>query len=247
MDNNIVNDIDFFMEYMKAVKNASENTLQSYRRDLMAMAKYFCEQDVENIERINGTNINSYIFYMEKQGKSAATISRSISSIKTFFRCMINNGRIRREPTENLHIPQNESKKTDAISKDDLVKIICQIGEEDSKALRDNAMLRLMLDTGIKVSEIIDIKLIDVNLEYTFVTCRGRKKDKTIRFGNDTLYILEKYITNGRKEFIKNNDMDQLFLNCFGRKMSRQGFWKIFKEHAFKAGVEGISTRALHK
>lgn len=247
MDNNLISNIEFFMDYMKNTKNASDNTLQSYKRDLTAMARYFDEQGIGEVAKINGTNINSYIHYMERQGKSAATISRNVSSIKTFFRCMINNGAVKREPTENLHTPQNDRKKTEAISDEDMLKIINQIGENDSKALRDSVMCKLMMDTGIRVSEIIEIKLADVNLQYAYVTCHGRKKDKTIRFGSNTLAALEKYITEARAGFIKTEDSGELFLNCFGRKMSRQGFWKMFKEYAALAGVAGVTTRALHK
>lgn len=244
---NIANNIDFFINYMKTIKNASDNTLQSYRRDLNNMARYFIEQGIEDVAKINSTNINSYVLYLERQGKSSATIARTASSIKTFFRCMINNGVVKREPTENLQMPQNESKKTEAISDEDMTKIIAQIGEDDSKALRDCAMCTLMLDTGIKVSELIDIKKEDVNLQYAYITCHGRKKDKTIRFDNHTLSVLKRYIDNARMSFIKGEDTGELFLNCFGMKMSRQGFWKMFKEYATLAGVENITTRALHR
>ncbi len=246
-NNNILCDIDFFMEYLKNVKNASENTLQSYKRDLTTMAKYFQGQGIESVGRINSTNINSYILYMERQGKSASTISRNMSAIKTFFRCMINNGKVMREPTENIHTPELESKRTEAISSEDMMKILAKIGESDSKAIRDRAMYCLMLDTGIKVSEVIGIKLNDVNLKYSYVTCHGSKKDKTIRFEKNTLLVLERYIKTARDSFVKSQASEELFLNCFGKKMSRQGFWKNFKEYANLAGLKNISARALHK
>lgn len=247
MDNNIVVNIDFFMEYMKKVKNASDNTLQSYKRDLNAMAKYFMEQGIEDVSKINGTNINSYILYMERLGKSAATIARNASAIKTFFRCMINNGAVKREPTENLQIPQNDRKKTEAISDENMNKILNQISGDGNKELRDRAMLKLMMDTGIKVSEIIELKTEDVNLQYAYVTCHGRKKDKTIRFSKDTLCALDKYIGRARGSYIKGEDTGELFLNRFGRKMSRQGFWKIFKDYANMATVDGVTTYAIHR
>lgn len=247
MENNIEKNVEFFMSYLKNVKNSSENTLQSYRRDLLAMAKYFKEQGIEDVGRVNSTNINSYILYMERIGKSSATISRNVSSIKTFFRCMINNGKVMREPTENLHAPEIDRKKTEAISAEDLCKIVNQIGGDDSKALRDKAMFYLMLDTGIKVSELIDIKIKDVNLQYSYVTCHGRKKDKTIRFGNETQIILDKYIKCARASFVKDESSQELFLNCFGKKMSRQGYWKIFKKYSDLAGIEGITVRAIHR
>ena len=253
INNGINNDIEFFIAYMKDVKNASENTLQSYKRDLKAMAMYFSEQDIEDVGRINGTSINSYILYMERIGKSAATISRNISSIKTFFRCMINNGRINREPTENLRTPQNEKKPTKTITSDEIEKIKSKIQGNNSKELRDRAMIGLMLDTGLKVSEITELKIADINMQYAYVTCHGRKKDKTVRFSDETLNVIKEYINYGRNEFLKcckNEDDDingTLFLNCFGRKMSRQGFWKMFKEYATLAEVENITTHAIHK
>ncbi len=246
---NIVSNIDFFLGYMKSNKNASDNTLQSYKRDLNAMAKYFMEQGLDDVSRINGTNINSYILYLERLGKSSATIARNVSSIKTFFRCMINYGQVKREPTENLQAPQNEGKKTEAISTDDMEKILLQIQGDGHKELRDRAMLKLLMDAGLKVSEVIDINVDDINIKYGFVTCHGRKKDKTIKFGADTGRALEAYMEAGRPRFVKPKRADEaaLFLNCFGGKMTRQGFWKTYKEYVALSGVEGATTHAMHK
>lgn len=239
--------IDFYMDYLKKVKNVSDNTLQSYKRDLMAMAKYFQEQGIDDVERISETKINSYILHMENMGKSAATISRSMSAIKTFFRCMINNGMVKKEPTENLHTPDIEKKKTEAISEEMMRRIIEQIGDHDEKALRDKTMISLMVDTCIKVSELVNIKINDINLKYGYLTCHCRKKDKTIRLEEDTLNVLKNYINNAREKFVKYEETEELFLNCFGKKMSRQGIWKILKEYAGRAGVDGVSARALRR
>ncbi|MBQ9700944.1 MAG: site-specific integrase [Lachnospiraceae bacterium] len=241
--------IDLFIEYMKTTKNASENTLQSYKRDLNNMAKYFAEQGIDDVSRINGTNINSYILYLEKNGKSAATIARNVSSIKTFFRCMINHGQIKREPTENVQAPQNDNKKTEALSEEEMNRIIESITGDEPKELRDRAMIRLIMDAGLKVSEVLDICLTDINLQYGFVTCHGRKKDKTVKFSDDTSLLIRKYLDDGRGKLIKKGkpEVDSLFLNCFGNKMSRQGFWKTYKEYAALAGVAEATTHGMYK
>lgn len=246
---NLITNIDMFLEYMKSSKNASENTLQSYKRDLNTMAKFFLEQGLDDVSRINGTSINSYILHLERLGKSSATIARNVSAIKTFFRCMINYGQIKREPTENLQAPQNDAKRTEAISADDMSKIISQIVGNGHKELRDRAMLTLLMDAGLKVSELIDINVSDINIKYGFVTCHGRKKDKTIKFSDGTGVVLQQYIDEGRHKFIKQGRTDEsaLFLNCFGRKMTRQGFWKTYKEYVSLAGLAGATTHGMHK
>lgn len=248
-NNNYCENIDLFIEYMKSTKNASDNTLQSYKRDLNNMANYFSEQGIDDISRINGTNINSYILYLEKNGKSAATIARNVSSIKTFFRCMINHGKIKREPTENVQAPQNDNKKTEALSEEEMNRIIVSISGDGPKELRDRAMIRLLMDAGLKVSEVLDIHISDINLQYGFVTCHGRKKDKTVKFSDDTSLLIRKYLDSGREKLVKQGktDDDSLFLNCFGKKMSRQGFWKTYKEYVALAGVADVTTHGMYK
>ena len=239
--------IIFFINYMSTVKRASRNTLESYRRDLEAMKEYFYAQGITDISKINNTNINSYVLYMEQNGKSSATIARSISTIKTFFRCMINNGHIRREPTENVNVPQIQHKKTEIIDKESIKLMLEGIGGKDMKNMRDRAMLELIYDTGIKVSELINLRLADINLDYSYVTCRGVKKDKTVPFGWQTNKAVTTYLQLARDKFVKDNSVDFLFLNRFGKQMTRQGFWKTFKKYAENAGLKEMTTHEFHK
>ncbi|MGN1155799.1 MAG: tyrosine-type recombinase/integrase, partial [Agathobacter sp.] len=189
--------IELFLNYMENVKRSSKNTLDSYRRDLRGMKEYFTTIGVTEVGKINCTNINSYVLYLEKTGKSPATISRNISSIKTFFRCMINNGYIKREPTENVNVPEQIVKTNTSenkISEEDKRRFIDCIECSDVKGLRDRAMFELLFDTGMKVSEITGIKLWDINLQYSYVTCHGSKRDKTVAFGNRSCEAVYQYI-----------------------------------------------------
>lgn len=239
----------FFIHYMMTVKRASKNTLESYKRDLEAMKEYFYGQNVIDIEKITATSINSYILYLEKSGKSAATIARTISTIKTFFRCMINNGYVKKEPTENINVPEQdkEKTKTKTISKEEIKKLLNIIDGEDEVAYRDKAMLTLLYDSGIKVSELINLKVEDINLDYSYVTCHSAKRDKTVPFGWVANKAVDTYIQLARAKFVKEEDSGNLFLNCFGKPMSRQGFWKIFKKYTNLAGMDGLTTHAIHR
>ncbi|MEE1517489.1 MAG: tyrosine-type recombinase/integrase [Lachnospiraceae bacterium] len=239
----------FFINYLMTVKRASKNTLECYRRDLEGMKEYFYSQGITDLEKITATSINSYVLYMEKQGKSPATIARTISSIKTFFRCMINNGYVKREPTENVNMPELEKEKTRSktISKAEVKKILDSIKGEDEIALRDKAMIELLYDAELKVTQIINLKVDDVNLDYNYVTVHGAKKDKTLPFGWSVNKALMTYGQLGRDKFLKDKDEGYLFMNCFGKQMTRQGFWKIFKKCIANAKIEGVTTHSLHK
>lgn len=239
----------FFINYMNTVKRASKNTLESYKRDLELMKEFFYGQNIVEVDKITGTNINSYIMYLEKLGKSPATIARTISTIKTFFRCMMNNGYVKREPTESVSVPQlqKEKTKTKTISKDEVKKLVKTISEEDDMSKRDRVMIELLYDCEIKVSELVQLKLDDINMSYSYITCHGKKRDKTIPVSASVNKILSDYIVSTRSSFIKDEDSGYVFLNYLGKQMSRQGFWKIFKKYAKLAGDEQLTTYAMHK
>ena len=239
----------FFINYLVNVKSASKNTIECYKRDLEAMKEFFYSQGLVELEKVTATSINSYILYLEKQGKSPSSIARAISSIKTFFRCMINNGYVKREPTENINVPEVEKEKnrSKTISKSEVRKIIDSINDEDENALRDKAMIELLYDAELKVTQIINLKIDDINLDYNYVTVHGEKKDKTIPFGWSVNKALNSYIQLSRDKYLKNEDQGILFMNCFGKQMTRQGFWKIFKKCISNAKVGNITTHSLHK
>lgn len=239
----------FFINYMSTVKRSSRNTIESYKRDLEAMKEYFYGQNITDVDKITGTSINSYVLYLERLGKSPATIARTISTIKTFFRCMINNGYVKREPTENINAPEQDKagNKTKAASKEEIKKMLDSIEGNDCMAIRDRAMLELLYDSGVKVTELISLKVSDVNLDYSYLTCHGVKRDKTVPFGWSANKAVATYLQLARGSLVKGENNDFLFLNRFGKQMTRQGFWKIFKGYASLAGVAGLTTHAIHK
>ena len=161
-----------FMEYLAQEKHASKNTQMSYRRDLSQMWEYLREQGITDPAKVTKTLLNSYILYLEKQGKATTTISRMLAAIKAFFHFEFCQGKIRKDPAQLLKAPKVEKKAPTILGVEEVVNLLNQPDGGSPKELRDKAMLELLYATGIRVSELIGLKLEDMNLPIGFITCR---------------------------------------------------------------------------
>ncbi len=231
-----------FIEYMKGEKNASHNTLVSYERDLNQMADYLACRGITGVSKVTKTSLNSYVLYLEKNGKAATTISRVMASMRAFFHYELRQGNLRRDPTELLKTPRVERKAPEILSVEEVDRLLAQPQEATPKELRDKAMLELLYATGLRVSELISLHLEDVNLPIGFVTCRDGERERTVPFGRTARQALTRYLDESRGTLLKGNDRPELFVNCSGRPMSRQGFWKIIKYYGEKAGITADIT-----
>lgn len=231
-----------FMEYLSEERQASRNTQMSYGRDLGQMEEYLRAQGVEEPGKVTKTLLNSYILYLEKQGRAATTISRMLASMKAFFHYEFSRGNIRRDPAEFLKAPKVEKKVPTILTVDEVASLLNQPGGSTPKELRDKAMLELLYATGIRVSELIGLKLGDVNIPIGFITCRDEHRERTVPFGKITRQALEKYLGEARDFLLKGKESELLFVNCSGTPMSRQGFWKIIKHYSAMAGIRGDIT-----
>lgn len=238
----MVADINDFVKYLREVKKTSKNTEVSYQRDLLHMASYLEEQGITEVERVTKTSLNSYILYLEKEGKAATTISRTLASIKSFFHYEFGEGRIRRDPAELLKSPKIEKKAPTVLTVDEVNSLLSQPSGDTPKEIRDKAMLELLYATGIRVSELIHLKVEDVNLQIGFITCRDEHKERMVPFGKVAKQAMVSYMENSRSSLLKGSDSEWLFTNCNGRPMSRQGFWKIIKYYGEKAGIQADIT-----
>lgn len=239
-------EIEEYVIYLVNVKKSTKNTVESYRRDLSFMADFFQSSKIFDIDKITYTSINSYILYLEKNGKSASTIKRNISSMKTFFHFMLRRGYISDDPTELIEPPRIEKKAAGINSLNSIEKLSKQPKGDTPMALRDRAMIELLCDTGMRVSEITDVCVTDVNLPMSYVICRNNKNEKIIPLKRASKNAVEKYLERGRSELAKDGGSRYLFINCRGGRLSRQGFWKIVKDYAKKAGItEEISPQKV--
>ena len=234
--------INQFLLYEKNFKKATSNTLLSFQRDLIKMANFFEIQGITDVRKINDTQMNSYMLYLEKNNFATATISRYVSSIKSFFSYLMKERKIDSEPTYNMKAPKVIKKTPDILSVEKIDKLLSQPDVSKPKGIRDKAMLELLYATGIRVSELINLKISNINLQMGFLTCSDNEKERIIPFGNHAKQAILQYIKNARLHFVKDSSNDIFFTNCSGSSMSRQGFWKIIKAYGIKAGIEDEIT-----
>lgn len=231
-------EVDRFEQYLREVKQASENTVQSYRRDLMQMITYLEEKEIREAAKVTKTSLHGYILHMEEQGKAATTISRMMAAMKAFFNYECMQACIRRNPAESLHAPKVEKKAPVILSVDQVSALLAQPSGQTPKEIRDKAMLALLYATGIRVSELIGIQMEDINMNIGFLVCRDGERERTIPFGRSAKAALEEYLEHARNDLLRGKGSDYFFVNCTGGAMSRQGFWKIIKYYGEKAGIE---------
>ena len=235
-------EVDRFEQYLREVKQASENTVQSYRRDLMQMITYLEEKEIREAAKVTKTSLHGYILHMEEQGKAATTISRMMAAMKAFFNYECMQACIRRNPAESLHAPKVEKKAPVILSVDQVSALLAQPSGQTPKEIRDKAMLALLYATGIRVSELIGIQMEDINMNIGFLVCRDGERERTIPFGRSAKAALEEYLEHARNDLLRGKGSDYFFVNCTGGAMSRQGFWKIIKYYGEKAGIEDDIT-----
>lgn len=232
------NQIQEFITYLHNTKKSSGNTEISYERDLKKMMQYFFEeQNITDVRQITETNLNSYMLYLEKKQFAASTVSRSVASMRAFFQYLYKMHIMENDPTDALHPPKVEKKLPEILSVSEVDLLLNQPSEKTPKGIRDKAMLELLYATGIRVSELIRLKISDINLTMGYIVCRDDEKERIIPFGTPAKKALQKYLKDGRESFIREEDEELLFTNCSGKAMSRQGFWKILKSYAQAAGI----------
>ncbi len=227
--------IKSFIEYLKEVKRSSENTVASYRRDLSKLDSYLNSNKI-SLKEVNSTTLNTYILKLEKEGLSSATVSRNVASIRSFFAFLLNHGMISSNPTESIKPPKVEKKAPETLSIEEVTLLLDQPVGESNKEIRDKAMLELLYATGMRVTELISIKYQDIDMSMNFVQCIDNGKARIIPFENAAKNALTKYIINVRPSMC--GDSEYLFTNCKGEQMTRQGFWKIIKLYANRAGID---------
>ncbi len=231
-----------FINYLHNIKKASENTQLSYRRDLMKMAAFLSARGVNDALLVNEGDMTAYLLYLEKNGFTPSTISRNIASMKAFFHHFVKEGKMASNPAETLKAPKIVKKAPEILTTNEVIRLLEQPSGDSPKDLRDKAMLELLYATGMRVTELITLKTTDLNLSLGYVECHYEEKERIIPFGNEAKQALLKYLAHSRDVMVENKGETALFVNCSGVPMSRQGFWKLIKYYARKAGIESDIT-----
>ena len=216
--------IKLFLEFLENDKRVSKNTLESYRRDIMQYADYI-EENHMNYTKTSNEEIEEYMDYLKEEGKKASTISRNLASIRSFYQYLIRTKKIKNDPTENIQSPKVEKKIPSVLTSLDL------------KGTRDKAMLEFAYATGMRVTEIISLNIENVDLEQGFVICNTVGKKRNIPLGSISLKALKEYVEKARPILIKDENEKALFVNVNGKRLTRQGFWKIVKYYKEQAHI----------
>lgn len=230
-------DIDAFITYLHNVKKTSTNTELSYQRDLKKFIVFLEEEGVKNVRDIKKDDLAAYMDYMITEDFKPATISRNVASIKALFHFLVYDGRVDEDISGVLKSPKIEKKAPEIMTMSEVNTLLEQPNGDTPKEIRDKAMLELLYATGIRVSELITLRCEDVNLQMNYIVCHSGSKERIIPFGLKARNALLRYVEGSREALVMSNKADELFVNCSGVPMSRQGFWKLIKYYGRKAGI----------
>ena len=213
-------DIARYGDYLAGEKHASQNTISSYLRDVNQFADYLRNYEGATLRDATGEMVQSYMNWMMGRGKSAASVTRFLASVKSFYQFLVSQGDMASNPAKGVELFLEQPQCVDA------------------KGFRDHAMLELLYATGIRVSELISLDMEDLNLAASFIRCENRGKERIIPLYHTAVKALNDYVRNIRPQLIADSEEQALFVNMNGERMSRQGFWKIIKHYQEKAGIE---------
>lgn len=228
--------IKLFLEFLQSDKRLSDNTLQSYRRDIIQYQEYTDLNKINYLE-VSKDDINTYLKHLQELNKKTSTISRSLASIRSFYQFLLRSQLISLDPTEGIQSPKIEKKAPSILSSQEIELLLEQPNNIDLKGIRDKAMLEFAYATGMRVTEIVSLNIDDVNLKDGYVVCRTNNKQRNIPLGTLSLKALETYIHQARNILIKNESNKALFVNINGKRLTRQGFWKIVKYYKEQAHI----------
>ena len=231
-------EITAFIFYLHNVKKTSGNTEASYRRDLRKFADFMADRGIRTMADISGDDLHAYVQYLGDRKFATATISRSIASIKALYQYLCREGKIEKNIAEDVKAPKIEKRVPEILSMEEVAYLLEQPSGSTDKEIRDKAMLELLYATGIRVTELISLSIGDVDLQRSFIVCRDRNKERSVPFGEKAKDALVRYLENTRAQMLSSGTENILFVNCAGMPMSRQGFWKLIKHYARKAGIQ---------
>ncbi len=227
-----------YENYLTKVKQASGNTVSSYIRDIRQYSEWLTEQAGVDVAEATQLNISDYLAHLEAGGRSAATVSRSLASLKNFYGYVVSSGFMEQTPVTDIRIDRGEKKLPQILTGREIELLLAQPVCVDAKGWRDKAMLEVMYATGMRVTELIDLDIDDVNLEQGMIKCVNAKKTRMIPLYPAALRALTAYVTKVRSGMLADPSEKALFVNVSGVRLSRQGFWKILKYYQGTAHIE---------
>lgn len=230
--------ISAYENYLTKVKQASANTVSSYLRDIRQFSAWLRNSEYIEVLEAKQLHIRTYLDLLVEEGRSGATISRTLASLKNFYAYLVSSGFLDQTPVMEMHIDRGEKKLPQILTGREIELLLQQPTQTDAKGFRDKAMLETMYATGIRVTELIDLNVDDVNLDVGIIKCVSGNKSRSIPLYPAALHALAAYISSIRASMLADHEEKALFVNVSGTRMSRQGFWKIIKHYQTMARIE---------
>ncbi|OPX83769.1 MAG: Tyrosine recombinase XerD [Pelotomaculum sp. PtaB.Bin104] len=231
--------LEEFIYHLDVERGLAENTLSSYRLDLNGYMAFCRDGGLGTLEQADRNTVMSYLWQLQLAGCAPATIARHLAALRSFYKYLLREDLITRDPTAGLEFPKSVQKLPRVLTVEEMKLLLGQPALNEPTGLRDKAMLELLYATGIRVSELVSLNLEHVNLESGFIRCFGKgSRERIVPLGDVAAHFLKEYLLGGRsKLMIAGGDITALFVNQHGRRLTRQGFWKILKKYATKANI----------
>lgn len=236
------NHIATFVHYIRVERGLARNTVEAYRRDLEKFARY-CQARQLALARIDRKHILDFLSQLYKQQLDSRSVARQLASLRNFYRFLLQEGVIPRDPTLHVESPRTWKRLPGYLSLEEVERLLDCPNTRTPAGLRDKAMLELLYATGLRVSELINVQVNDIQFELGFLRCLGKGgKERVIPIGKLALAALERYLSAGRPKLVRQRTVSQLFLNRRGRGLTRQGFWKLLRAYGRQAGIRSRLT-----
>lgn len=230
--------IQEFIDYLGHEKGLAENTLESYSRDLRQYYGFLSADAPISLANASQSTIVAYLMYLRKQGKATATIARRLAALKAFYQFLVKENYVTQDPTGDLSSPKLERKLPKVLTIEEVERLLAQPDRSTPSGKRDKAMLELLYATGIRVSELVNLDVVDADLQEGFIRCKGKgSKERVVPMGEIAIAALRDYLNNARPKIVADPREKAAFLNHHGKRLTRQGFWKIVKKYANQAQI----------
>ena len=226
-----------YLNFLKNTKKSSDNTIQAYKRDLNFFFEYLNKNNMDYL-KVSYDDVQKYMEELNGEGRKAASVSRRLATLRSFYGFLLKKKLIKAIPTNKINMPKIEKKAPMVLTSDEVEILLSQPKSNDLKGIRDKAMLEFAYATGMKVSEIINLDLKDVNLVDSYVVCNEGYSKRVVPLGRISKEALVEYLDNSRPYLLKTEDEKPLFVNIMGNRLTRQGFWKIIKQYQEQAHID---------
>ncbi|HJP18935.1 MAG TPA: site-specific tyrosine recombinase XerD [Nitrospinota bacterium] len=239
--------LDEFINYLIIEKRLADNTVESYQRDILRFLDFVSSKEIQNIKQIKIDTIRSHLKKLMESDLSSVTLARHLASIRVFYRFLTNEKKLEEDPTTHLESPKLWSRIPTVLTLKEVQSLLDQPDTKTPLGIRDKAMLEILYAAGLRVSELVSLRTNNINLQSGYLVSMGKgSKERIVPIGESARMKTEEYLKNVRPQLLKGPIVAELFLSRFGRKMTRQAFWKIIKKHALSAGIKtNLSPHSL--